>query len=299
MSTEPRGAVHAELTAVFTDAGIEGAVHAVDLRSGTEVEYAADRQYAMASLYKLPLLIALARRIERGELDATEPITSTRSERTGGPTGLSLLRDPVTMSLRDHAVSMISVSDNAAADILFARVVRAEVDQVLSDAGCTATEVVGGTADTHATLLRQVRMPTISSAFAVLADADSTAAERAYEPRLLGPTTARDQTRILAALWSGALIGGAQGEFVRATLGAQVWSHRIRSGFGSPAVRVSGKTGSLGALRHESAVVEYPNEPAYAVSVLTRAARADAQLPAADRAIGQAARVAVASLRAR
>ncbi|GAB3311476.1 serine hydrolase [Epidermidibacterium keratini] len=299
MSREPAGDVAGEIMEVFIDAGIEGAVHALDLDSGATVEYAADRQFAMASLYKLPLLVALCRRFERGELDPTEAVTSRRDERTAGPTGLSLLRDAVTMSLRDHAVSMISVSDNAAADILFARVGHDEIGRVLREAGCESTQVVGGTAETHARLLQQVRMPTISSAFAVLADADSAAAERAYEPRLLGPTTARDQTRLLAAIWTGTLIGDAQGAFVREALGSQVWTHRIRSGFPSRGVRVNGKTGTLGALRHESAVVQYPNEPAYAVSVLTRAARADSQLPAADRAIGRAARVAVSALRSR
>jgi beta-lactamase class A len=62
-------------------------------------------------------------------------------------------------------------------------------------------------------------------------------------------------------------------------------------------VVVAGKTGTIGPIRNEIAVVAFPEETPVAVSVFTRAARSDVYLPIVDRAIGQAAGIAVTALR--
>jgi beta-lactamase class A len=62
---------------------------------------------------------------------------------------------------------------------------------------------------------------------------------------------------------------------------------------------VSGKTGTLGVLRHEAGVVEFADGGAYTAVVFTRAARADRKLPRADAVIGAAARTALEELRGR
>ncbi len=75
----------------------------------------------------------------------------------------------------------------------------------------------------------------------------------------------------------------------------QVFRHRIATGF--PLARVAGKTGTLGAVRNEVAVVEFPGERPVAVAVFTKSARGDLSLPIVDAAIGHAARTAVTTLR--
>jgi hypothetical protein len=60
-----------------------------------------DEPVVMASVYKLPLLVAFCRRVDAGDLDAREQVTVDPAGRTTGPTGLSVMRDPVTMSWRD------------------------------------------------------------------------------------------------------------------------------------------------------------------------------------------------------
>jgi beta-lactamase class A len=62
-------------------------------------------------------------------------------------------------------------------------------------------------------------------------------------------------------------------------------------------VKVSGKTGTLWGVRNESGVVEYPDGKRYAVAVFVRSDVIRSRLPAADAAIGRAARVAVDHLR--
>lgn len=52
------------------------------------------------------------------DLDATERVEVPAEGRTLGGTGLSAMRDPITISLRDLAMLMMSVSDNHATDVL-------------------------------------------------------------------------------------------------------------------------------------------------------------------------------------
>ena len=77
----------------------------------------------------------------------------------------------------------------------------------------------------------------------------------------------------------------------------QAWRHRIGSGFPHDDVTVHGKTGTLGNLRHEAAVIGFPHEHPVAVTILTRAVRNERHLPRADTAIGELARTAVTALR--
>jgi beta-lactamase class A len=113
----------------------------------------------------------------------------------------------------------------------------------------------------------------------------------------LSSTTPRDMVSLLVALWSGRLASERETDELRSMMEHQLWRHRLASGFPHPSVRVAGKTGTIGRLRHEVGVVRYPGEPAIAVAVFTRAARSEPHLPAVDSAIGRAARQAVNALR--
>jgi beta-lactamase class A len=127
-----------------------------------------------------------------------------------------------------------------------------------------------------------------------LADLDRDVRTAEYDPALASAATARDLTGLLAWVWrcdTDAM------ELVRESLAQQVWRHRIGSGFPHDDVVVAAKSGSLGTLRHEVAVVHFPGEVPIAVAVLTRAVRAERHVPAIDAAIGRVARAAVHALR--
>jgi beta-lactamase class A len=256
-----------------------------------------DEPVVMASVYKLPLLIAFCRLADAGDLDPREQVTVEPNARTTGPTGLSIMRDPVTMSWRDLACSMIAVSDNAAADVLLRRVGVERVNDALSDLGLACTRVHGGTADVYRSLVADTATTDTASAFRSLTSNDAAVAVRAYDAVLASATTAREMTTLLAAVWSDRAASPQQSRFVRELLGAQAWQHRLRSGFPPVGVRVAGKTGTLAAVRNEVGVVQFDGERPVAVAVFTRAARAEEILPKADAVIGQAARLAVADLR--
>lgn len=278
---------------------MEGWVYAANLRDGTDVGVDADEQVAMASLYKLPVLIAFGRQWAGGAVDPERRLTVRPAELTAGPTGLSTLVDPVTTSIRNLAVLMATLSDNAAADLVLDVVGLDAVNDVLRSAGLQVTSVRGSQAQANAALLKQTRVRTLPRAFERLSSNDELFGDRVYDPQLTSPTTAAEMVTLLRQLWGGRLVRGEQLSFVQAAMRNQVWPHRLRAGFPYRSVRIAGKTGTLGALRHEVGVIELPNEPPYAVAVLTRAARSDAVLPIADRTIGEIARLAVSDLRSR
>jgi beta-lactamase class A len=288
------------IRALFEDVGARGWLHAVrlDLNAAeAEVAVDADDSVPMASVYKLPLLAAFCELVDAGELDPRQQLTLQPEGRTPGPTGLSIFADPVTLSLRDLAVSMMSVSDNAAADALLDVVGLERLADFLHRHGLAHTVVRRGSAGTLRELLRRTKTDDPDAALAVLADNDQTDPAGVYEAANASASTARDMTKLLGLLWAGALLSPEQTGFVQRAMGLQVFGHRLAAGFPHDAVKVAGKTGTFGALRHEVGVVELPDGSAYAIAIFTRAARGDRRLPRVDAAIGQAARLAVDHLR--
>lgn len=291
--------ITAEIRAEFASAGVRGWLHAVpvDEASGREVSVDADEVVVMASVYKLPLLVAMCRAVDDGALDPATPVRLLPRERTPGATGIAAMTDPVEMSWRDLARSMITVSDNAAGDAILQAVGLDQVRSTLAALSLRHTQVSGGTHDTYQTLTQDTGARDVVEAMHQLADNDHVAALRAFDPLLSSATTAREMTRLLVAVWTDSAASPEQCRFMREVLGQQIWPHRLASGFPYPGVRIAGKTGTLGALRHEVGVVSHKNETPVAVAVFTKAARADRNLPRADAAIGASARTAVTALR--
>ena len=283
----------------FRQAGAAGWVHAAPVGGapGREVAVGADELVVMASVYKLPLLVALCGRFADGTLDPRATVRVHPASSSPEPTGVAAFLDPVTLSWRDLAASMITVSVNAAADVILGEVGLDAVREVLADCGLSATKVVGGQADVEAALVRDTGAASAAEAFALLADNDAALTVSAYDPAFASATMAREMTRLLALVWSDAVVTPEQCAFMRRLLGLQVWPHRVRAGFPYAGVEVAGKTGTIGAIRNEVAVVAFPGETPIAVAVFTFAARADAALPAVDAAIGECARLAVTELR--
>jgi beta-lactamase class A len=245
----------------------------------------ADDPVVMSSVFKLPVLVAFCRAVDAGDVDPGTALTVTPNKRTVGPTGLSILLDPVTMSLRDLVSSMITVSDNAAADAVLELLGFPRVAATLAALGLSHTRVDRSAASMFDELREELGV------------ADRPVSPRAYDPVLSSSTTARDMTALLGALWRDTAASPQQCAFARRLLGQRIMRTRLAAGFPFDDVRTSGKTGTLGALRHEVGVVEYPDEPPVAIAVFTHAARVDQNLPSAEAVIGEAAHLAVTALR--
>ncbi|GAB7029215.1 serine hydrolase [Streptomyces platensis] len=284
----------ARIQAAFTEAGVTGWLHALDIDSGAQLGSGADQLVCTASVHKLCLLVTLHQLAAAGALDLGEQVDCPPAGRTAGPTGLAAMLDPVRMSLRDVAYLMMAVSDNAAADLLLGRVGLDAVNRVTARLGLPRTHAV----HTFGELLATIREDAGPGGAGALTDPHVITRLRALDPARTNRSTPRDMTRLLGAVWRDEACTPEHGAAIRRVLGLQVWPHRMASGFPFDDVHVAGKTGSLPTVRNEVGVVEYPDGGRYAVAVFTRTANTAATLPAADAVIGTAARIAVDALRA-
>lgn len=292
-------AVINEISAIFADAGCRGWLHArpVD-RAQPQVSVGGDAAVVAASVYKVLVLVAAAQAFDEGRLDPRAHVRVVPGECTPGPTGISQFAYPVTLSWLDLARMMISLSDNAAADVLLGAVGLDSVHAVIAELGLRSTQVVGGTAALQHQVVRDTGALTLNEAVGLLASNNDIRASEAFDPAYTTATSGADMNTVLAGIWTDAVASPTSCASMRELLSQQIWPHRIRSAFPFADVVVAGKTGTIGPVRNEVAVVAFPGETPMAVSVFTRAARADIFLPIVDRAIGRAAAIAVTQIRA-
>jgi beta-lactamase class A len=287
------------LAAVFAEAGAEGFLHAREVGTdrGPEVAFGADEPVVLASVFKIPVAVAYAREVAAGRLDPAERTTVTGRYRIGG-IGTAGCADDVEMSWRDLALFMLTMSDNAATDVLYHRLGRAAVDGVLDDLGLARTRLIGCCEDLFATIAAELDVPEDGDLDAALAAAVPEQVEKlaVLDPERTSASTPREITTLLAALWTDRAGPAEACAEVRAIMGRQIWPHRLSSGFPSD-VQIAAKTGTLPGLRNEAGVLTWPDGRRYAVAVFTRAHSYAPRLPAVDASIGRAARLAIDHLR--
>ncbi|MGY6651682.1 serine hydrolase [Amycolatopsis sp. TRM77291] len=289
-----------EIEAVFAAAGARGFLHAreVGVSGGPEVAVGADDPVVLASVFKIPVAVAYAREVVAGRLDETERTRVTARYRIGG-IGTAGCADDVEMSWRDLAHFMLTMSDNAATDVVYHRVGQKAVDRVLADLGLAKTRLIGCCEDLFASVIADLGAKPDDDLEAVFAAATP---EQLWKLSVLDPerttsSTPREITALLDAIWTDRAGDPVACERVRKIMAQQIWPHRMSSGF--PAgVAVAAKTGTLPAVRNEAGVVSDVDGRRYAVAVFTRAESLADRQPAVDASIGTAARLAVDHLRA-
>ncbi|MCE6999805.1 class A beta-lactamase-related serine hydrolase [Saccharothrix sp. S26] len=275
----------ARVRAAFADAGVTGTLHAVDLdHPDRELSVGADDPVVLASVFKIPLLVAL----HHSDHDLTRR-TTLDLDRSTGPTGIGGMLDPVTISLRDLAYLAVTVSDNAAADALVDLIGLDAVNDTLDRLRLERTRIVHRARDFMRTMAEDAAPDAPPSA---LTDPVVLSRLRALDPDQTNRGTARDLTTLLRHVWQHDDCAP-----IRRAMALQVWPHRLASGFPFDDVRVAGKTGTLPTVRNEIGVVEYPDGGRYAVAVFTRSASTAFTVPRADAVVGTAARLAVEHLR--
>jgi beta-lactamase class A len=249
-------------------------------------------------VFKVGVALELYRQAQLEGLVLTEQVRLESQQRTPGPTGLSHAQDPVTLSLRDLASLMLSISDNTATDVLIARVGLARINATLQALGLPQTVVVSDLRGLLASIAADAGVPSFDSLWSLPEAERNDRLERcrALQPEHATRTTPADMTRLLRSIWRDEAAPAAACAEVRRLMGQQA-SHRIAVGF-PHGVTVQAKSGSLmGKVRNEIGVVTYPDGRRYAVAVFTHAFRRAARQPAIDQAIGAAAYLAVEQLR--
>lgn len=288
--------VQDEIAELFSAAQVDGFLHARDLTSGAEIAYAADEPVVSASTFKVPVLVELFRQGDAGELDLTEQVTVPVGNRAPGPTGVSVMIDPVTVSWRDLALWMIVVSDNAATDFICEKVGIENVNTTMKALGLPSTQLEHDCRGIFATMLEDAGVSSLLE-FPHPASPELVASLRALQPLSTDRSTPREMTRLFQMIWADEAASPEACEHMRRILLSQVWPHRLASGFPEDGIATGGKTGTLGTWRNEAGVVLYPDGSRYAVAVFTRSHVIRDKNPGADAVIGKTARVAVTTLR--
>ena len=297
-----------EIAQTFADVDARGWVHArlvhPDIPTGTGTSTASDAEVALdadgtvsaASVIKILFAVAFARAAGAGTLDPTERIEVPAALRIGG-SGTAGFADAPLVSLRDLALSMMTVSDNAATDLVFARVGRAAVEAVIAELELSGTRVVRDMTTGAREVAAELGLADERDLDARLAaaDPDRVRALAWLDPAQSNAMTPRDATTLLSAIWNDAAGSPEACAHVRALMSQQQNTQRLASGF-DDSVTVAAKSGTLPTVRNEAGVITFPDGRAYTVAVFTRTSSLADRNAALDAAIGRAAAIAVAAL---
>ncbi|MDA8368932.1 MAG: class A beta-lactamase-related serine hydrolase [Nocardiopsaceae bacterium] len=283
-----------ELREVLDDAGLRGSFLVRDLHTGDEIGIEPDLEFPTASLVKVPLAIATLDRIRRGELDGAAEVQVRPEHNTAlGPTGLSRFRRPARIAIDDLVYLSMSVSDNTAADLLFALTPPGDVANTLRELGVGGITVRSTIRNLSETPQEQLA-PADAHLAHTLAIEAGTAGRGHSVPQLdvtrASSGTARAYVELLQALWLPSAIAPEVAERIRDLMAANLLRQRLAPDFSSDASQWSSKTGTLLNLRHEIGVVEHADGQLFAVAALTESRVPAIVQPEAEAVMGRVAR---------
>ena len=207
-----------------------------DLASGRTLEIRKDEVFPQASAIKWTILYELYRQAEEGRADLAE-VTRPPLPRVGGSGMLQFLSDKVSLSWRDAAVLMMGLSDNAATNLLIAKLGLADVNRRLEALGLQKTRLRRRMMDAEAARRGDENVATPAEMRALL--------EAIREGRGLQPARVKDLLDVAA------------------TPKNNYFRRRLPAG-----LRLADKTGELEGVRAAAAIVELPRRP-YVVALAT------------------------------
>ncbi|HKB11891.1 MAG TPA: serine hydrolase [Vicinamibacterales bacterium] len=147
----------AELRAKFerrlqdTSNRVDGVVgyQILDLTSGDRFAHLERETFPTASTIKLALVYELFKQVEERTIKLDETIVLDRAKAVGG-TGVLVEMGTPTLSIRDYAVLMVTLSDNTATNVLIDRLGMGNVARRMQALGLTATRLRRHMMDTAA-----------------------------------------------------------------------------------------------------------------------------------------------------
>ncbi len=247
--------------------GIVG-VSVTHLPSGRHAGLNEDELFPLASVVKVPLLVALFAEARAKRLDLAERVVYRRALRVPGSGVLQDLDDGAALTLRDLAVLMITVSDNTAADMLFERVGKASVERIMAELGLRSIRIPFGINELLHELVDlrvgQVHYDEVRERLRVSAGSGGRAIVAAESDR----GTPRDICRLFELVETRAILDDAACAGILDICLRQKFSDRI-PGRLPASVRVAHKTGSLRGIRNDAGIVYGPSGP-YAIALFAR-----------------------------
>jgi len=228
----------------------------LDLTSGDRIGHLERETFPTASTIKLAIVYELFKQADEGTISLDETLTLDRAKAVGGSGVLFELGTP-TLSIRDYAALMVTLSDNTATNVLIDRLGMENIAKRMQALGL------------HATKLRRHMM-------------DTAAARRGDE----NVSTPDELVRLLQAMYGAADarhgVPSAAIELLK-----KPKESRLRKGL-PPDVAAADKPGELDGVRVDAGIVFAKNRP-YVFCVMTTFLKDDA---AGERAIEEMSRAA-------
>ena len=291
-----------ELREALDEGGLRGSFLVRDLDSGEELGIDPDIEFPIASLVKVPLAIATLERVARGELDPAAPVVVRPDQVAApGPVGLSKFRHPATVALDDLLYLSLAISDNAAAEAVFALTPPAEVVAELRRLGQDGIAIRHPMVDMTRTPAERFTPEEahLAQSLAITAATEGRGhAVAQLDVSRANTGTARAFADLLQELWRPTTIQPEVAKQVRELMGNNMMRQRLSPDFTSDVSRWSSKTGTLLNLRHEVGVVEHADGQTFAVAALTESRVPAVIQPAAEALMGRVARMLRDELRA-
>ena len=303
------GPIQSRIARGFARLDCEAALHVRALSTDAEVGLRADEWAVMASVFKPIVALEFYAQATAGELDPSEAVQILPTTSTPGPVGLSNFLDPLTISLGDLAFLMLTISDNAATDVIIARIGLHRANARAAHCGCASTLIAGDLQ----TMLAGVSAEMGFSSYAELVQAQSGALGEDIRLRSIDPqrlaglaaldpsrgasrTTARDMTQFLTSVWRDQAAPAAACRRLREVMARQV-TRRLETATPDGGLLAAKSGGLFGRVRNEIGVITYPDGQAYAFAVLTRSREPFVNTAAINQQMGRAVDKAIGELR--
>ncbi|MEB2775158.1 serine hydrolase [Algoriphagus sp. D3-2-R+10] len=205
-------------------------IYIKNLRTGTSVEINSDTVFSTASIVKIPILLGIFEKIEKGELHYREPLIYRDSVKYGGSGIMQFFKDSTQTDLSTLVALMLSYSDNTTS--LWNQTLAGggiEINSLMEQLGYTNTRVNSRTAGR----------------------------EQIWEKYGWGQTTPKEMADILIRLHNRELISPAASEQMYRLLSNTFYTDYALTGI--PAgVNVASKQGMVNASRSEVFLVNSP-----------------------------------------
>ena len=106
---------------------------------GARWSHRGDRRFKAASVVKVPLMVEVYRRADRGELRLDDTYVLTAGDKAEGSGVLLHLHAGLVLTVEDLVYLTMSISDNTATNVLIRRVGMAAVNATIRDLGMTGS----------------------------------------------------------------------------------------------------------------------------------------------------------------
>ncbi len=113
----------------------------IDLDNNVRLSSRGDEKFSTASLIKVPILVTVYDLVEKGQISLDDKLTVLKIDQVPGSGIIQHLHNGLTLTVRDAAWLMITVSDNTATNILLDRIIIRRVWSKMDSLGLTQTRV--------------------------------------------------------------------------------------------------------------------------------------------------------------